>query len=121
MSVLKFELKEDHLKLLKNLNWDLKIGTNVFKLNPEHIDEELLYDPLWEEVDLILNGKTVEYDPNVPVTEFTEYPEEQIRKWTELLNELPIAFDIIMQTHSFELGWYKSKFHVRNWRKDEMA
>lgn len=31
--------------------------------------------------------------------------------------ELPTALDIILHNGNFELGTYKRKFHVRDWKK----
>jgi hypothetical protein len=47
----------------------------------------------------------------------TEYTPEQTKEWDKLISELPTALDIILYNGHFELGLYKSKYHLRDWKK----
>lgn len=114
MSVVNFELKDDHIKLLRNISWTLKYGDLVLKRPFLDDDSELLVN-VYEDVDLILNGNVYEIDAlgdQSPV-----YSEQQKLVWDNLLSELPTAMDVILYTGKFEIGMYKTKFHVRSWKK----
>jgi hypothetical protein len=71
---------------------------------------------LYEAIDLILNGKPKDVNL-LEVDEFTEYSNNQKAEWDKLYSELPIALDIILYTGKFELGKYKSRYHLRDWVK----
>lgn len=111
MSVVTFELKGDHIKLLRNLDFALYMGGN--KYNPPFVDEESeILMNIYDEIDLILNGKTDSLvdEPNI-------YSPEQKKEWDILLQELPFALDVILYTGKFEAGIYKTKYHVKSWTK----
>ena len=117
MSVLKFELKEEHVALLKSLKWGLL--ENKFIVSAEDITEDPApfgVDTLYEGMDLVLNGKPENFDP-LSSSEPRTYTEEETSKWDKLISELPTALDIILYTGSFELGTYKTKYHLRDWKK----
>ena len=117
MSVIKFELKEEHVKLLKNLRWGLL--ENKFVVSTEDITEDPApfgTDTVYEGIDLVLNGKPKEFDP-MNTNEAPTYTTEQINEWDKLISELPTALDIILFNGHFELGLYKTKFHSREWKK----
>lgn len=117
MSVIIFELKEDHIKLLKGLKWGML--NNNFIVSAENIDEDPApfgCDNLYEGMDLILNGKNESLDPfNTDV--FQTYSEEQIKEWDELYMSLPMALEIIIHIGKFETGTYKAKYHNKQWVK----
>jgi hypothetical protein len=48
---------------------------------------------------------------------FPEYSVEQKSEWDKLYSELPMALDIILYNGSFELGKYKTRYHLRDWKK----
>ena len=117
MSVIKFELKEEHVKLLKNLRWSIK-GNLIVNM---HNDGDDYIPPfgendLYEAIDVILNGKPTNFDP-FNTDEMVEYTDEQKAVWDELYNQLPTALDIVLYNGSYELGLYKTKWHLRNWVK----
>lgn len=117
MSVIKLELTETHVKLLKHLRWSVNkkgfiVGTEDDEIDPAAFGENNIYDA----IDLILNGRSPDFDP-LNTEELKVYSEEQMDAWDKLYTELPIALDIIMFNGSFELGSYKTKFHDRNWKK----
>ena len=71
-----------------------------------------------ESIDLILNGKPENFDP-LNTSELREFTSEQIKEWDKLISELPTALDIILNMYNdkFELGIYKTKYHLRDWKK----
>lgn len=120
MSVVKFELKKEHVLLLKHIEWCSK--NNIIIGTKELDDDEAPYyvpfgcDTLYEGIDLILNGRPEAFDP-LNQTEPNEYSIEQKIEWDKLYRELPTALDIILTNGHFELGTYSSKFQQRNWKK----
>ena len=117
MSVIKFELKKEHIILLKNLRWGLM--ENKFIVSTEDITEDPApfgADTIYEGIDLVLNGKPESFDP-MNSTEPKTYTTEQIAEWDKLISELPTALDIILYNGTFELGTYRTKYHIRDWKK----
>lgn len=118
MALLKFELTEDHLKLLKNLKWSINGNTNYIESigsGDEHGVSPFGGDDIIEDMYLILQGKPKDFDP---VNDDVYYiSEEYISELKQLFSELPTAMDIIMFTGKFEVGHYKTKWYDRNWIK----
>lgn len=118
MSALIFELKEEHVKLLKNLRWSIN-KDNIISGVADEVDE--IAPPfgevnIYEAIDLILNGNTSTIDPMVN-DEFPEFTTEQKTEWDLLYSQLPMALDVVLYTGSFELGTYKTRYHLRDWKK----
>lgn len=117
MSVLKVEITEEHLTLLKNLNWSLK--DNVISGVGHDGDDEIPafgQNNLYEAMALILDGKPKEFDPFNAEDE-AEYSEEFKAKCEKLYSELPLALEVILQTQTFPIGTFKAKFHDRVWKR----
>lgn len=118
MSVLKFELKEEHVKLVRQLRWSMNQENHIVAIGHDGVE----YIPpfgennLYEAIDLILHGIPEDFDP-FNTEEAKEYSEEQKAEWDKLYEELPTALDIIMYNGHFELGVYKTKWHDRQWKK----
>jgi hypothetical protein len=117
MSVLKLELKKEHIQLLSKLRWSLKDNT----ISGVGHDGEDFAPPfggnnIYEEIDLILNGMPEDFDP-FNTEEIKEYSDEQKAEWDKLYSELPTALDIILHNGNFDLGTYKTKYHDRLWKK----
>jgi len=112
MSVLKFELKEEHLKLLKHLEWEREFNGEVIITSGENPFGGFDH---YEDMGVILYGRPEDFDPfdGDPF----DWTYEQKEEMDKLLSELPLALDIVLNTQSFELGLYKTKFHVREWKK----
>jgi len=103
MSVLKFELTEKHISLVKNVNW-------------EWLGEDASKDDIYEELGLILYGKPdVPFDPTSP--DVKPYTQEQMDEMDKLHSELPRALQIMLATGEFKTGHYKTKHHDINWVK----
>lgn len=116
MALIKFELKKEHLILLKFLNWE---GVNKHKIVTS-LDEgaETPFGgiDIIEDVGVMLYGKPdVEFDPLESTT--VEYSEEQISFIREIVKELPMALEVVLFLQTFELGHYVCKWNLKNWRK----
>lgn len=117
MSVLKLELTQDHLKLLKFLRFKLNKTTNIIEgIADEEDSVPFGENNIYEAIDLILNGQPENQDP-FNDSELPTYTNEQKEVWDKLYAELPIALDIILFNGNFELGTYKTKYHDRFWKK----
>jgi DNA polymerase III delta subunit len=117
MSVLTFTLTDDHIKLIRNLRWDITKDKYIIS-SEDYLDNVPIFgtDTVYEAVDLILNGKPEEFDPLISFNDKT-FSDEQIAEWDKLISELPTALDIILYNGNFETGTYKSKYHIRDWTK----
>jgi len=96
MSVIVFELKEDHLKLLRHLRWSL--NDKNFIISTEDASEDPApfgANNLYEGIDLILNGKPADFDP-LNTEEIEVYTAEQKAHMDKLYSELPTALDIVV-------------------------
>jgi hypothetical protein len=115
MSVIKFELKEDHLKLLKHLEWEKDFNGEVIVTSGENPFGGFDH---YEDMGVILYGKPDNFDPLEPIegNPFI-WTDEQREEMDKLLSELPMALDVVLYTQSFEIGKYKTKFHDKNWKK----
>jgi len=113
MSILKFELKKEHLDLLRHINWSEMDETNVIRT----IDSPSPFggDDVHEDMGLILYGLPEGFNPLEDVE--MEYTNEQKQMMDKLLNELPMAIEVILNSNTFELGHYKTKWHYRDWKK----
>ncbi len=117
MSVIKFELTEQHVKLLKHLRWSLSADNHIIGLGHDGIE----YVPpfgennIYEAIDLILNGLPSNFDP-FNTEEYTVYSDEQKAEWDKLYSELPTALDVILFNGHFQTGNYKTKYHDRVWK-----
>jgi hypothetical protein len=116
MSVITFELKQEHIDLLKHLKWSLT--SDKFIVSAENITEDTALfgaDNTYEAIDLIFNGKPENFNPLE--TSAIVYTQEQKDKWDALIEELPMALDIVLYNGHFELGNYRTKYHIRQWKK----
>ncbi len=113
MSIIKFELKEDHLKLLKHVEWKEVTDTKDIVTNGEG-------SPFggfdhYEDMGVILYGMPEGFNPLEDTDH--EWDDEKKEEMDTLLSELPLAIEVILNTQSFEIGNFKTKFHDRNWKK----
>lgn len=126
MGLIFFELKEDHVKLLRHIKWSLI--DNVIISNQKDEDGENSISmfgnsELYETIDLILNGKPADFKPfeidpiSFTVSDVTKIDEGKRVIFDKLLSELPMALEIILYTKTFEPGTYVAKFHDRVWKK----
>ena len=118
MSVIVFELTENHVKLLKNLRWSMN-EKNIISGVGYDGDEDIPpfgENNIYDAIDLILNGLPAEFDP-LNTDELRVYSEEEKNKWDSLYAQLPTALNIILQRQSFETGIFRTKYHDINWIK----
>lgn len=132
MSLIKFEVKENHLKLLKNLQWSKTETNHILSINNFDNDdaEEIILTPfggdnLIEDIGHIIYGRP-EGEDIVPKSNDDDgesktfgYSSEQISEMTELFNGLVTALDICLYRQAFEIGHYKTESYMRNWVKYE--
>jgi len=116
MSVIKFELTEQHIALVKNLNYEA-----LFSLaNDDKVSHEgNLFgysDDTFDDVGIIIYGMPEgDFDPLSSGT--IKYTEEQKNEMGKLISELPKALQIMLQTGRFEIGQYKTRHHLVDWKK----
>lgn len=112
MSVLKFELTDKHISLLKHLEWKDLTSDNQILTNGE--ETPFGGFDYYEDMGVILYGKPKDFDP------FDGNPfnwsDEEKEEMDKLLNELPLALDVVLNTQSFEPGNYKTRFHIKDWK-----
>ena len=118
MSAIVFELKAEHVKLLKHLRWSLNDENIISGVGKEEGDVAPPFgeNSVYEAIDLILNGNNKEIDI-LTHDEFPEYSVEQKAAWDKLYSELPMALDVVLYNGHFELGTYKTRYHLRDWKK----
>ena len=117
MSTLSFTLKNEHIALLKAMNWSKE--SNMIVSAENFLDDVSPFggDNVYEDMDLILNGKPADFNP-LNTFEEKVYPTEQIAEWDKLLSEIPMALEVILKTQSFDTGDYRARYHQRhNWKK----
>ena len=110
MSVFKFELTEDHIKLVKQLKINQEIDEDAI------IDKKSPFggDSVYDDISLILFGKVNEVNLNdVGKT----YNEEEKAKFNKLAEEVITALDIILYIGSFTTGTYVTRTYERDWKK----
>jgi hypothetical protein len=111
MSVIKFELKTEHIKLVRQLNI-IKV------LEKPAIDGDRLFgdEDIYPDIDLILNGKTKDVEADTGLdNEYSLYTDVEKADMNILISELKDALDIILFTGSFEPGIYIRRSYERNW------
>lgn len=118
MSVLNFTLKQEHIALLKAINWSLHLNKFVVSAEDFSIDQSPFGgDDVYEDMDLILNGKPNDFNPAF-TDELPEISQEKKEVFDKLLLELPQALEVILRTQGFETGDYRTKYHQRfSWKK----
>jgi hypothetical protein len=119
MSILNFTLKQEHLALLRALNWSLHLNKFVVSCEDFTVDESPFGgNNIYEDMDLILNGKPDDFETLIHGDGEYNIPQEQKEEFDKLLSELPLALEVILRAQTFELGDYKAKFHQRfSWKK----
>lgn len=128
MAIKKFEIKLQHLILLKHLKFSLTDTNHIISIekHENNIDEQAFISSpfggsnLFEDMGVILYGK-----PNITITDLVKadelysYNQEQKDEMSQLLKELPTVLEIILSTQSFSIGNYKMKLHEGIWNKYE--
>lgn len=111
MSVLKFELKDAHINLIKHLTWaEIKDGV----ISTEGKTPFGGFDH-YDDMSTILYGKPEDHDPFGD--EPHQWTDEQIAEMDKLLEELPTAIEVVLNAQTFDTGNYKTKYHIRDWKR----
>jgi hypothetical protein len=129
MSLVKFEVKEDHLKLMRFLQWSQTETNHILSINNLDNDdvEEVILTPFGGD-DLIQDIGDIIYGVPEGKIDFMDedsgfgkvtYSDEQVEYMTELFNGLTTALNICLYTQSFEIGHYKRRYHDIHWEKYE--
>ena len=120
MSVITFELKEEHLKLLKFLRWRINdkrlIESTETTEEKDEAPRPFGEDNLYVGIDLILNGKPEEFNALV-AEEVKVFSKEEIDLMDKIYSELPVALEIVLFSGKFEAGTYVARFHDRQWKR----
>ena len=116
MSILKIEIRENHLKLLKHLKWSLNDKKLIVNISDEEDSTIFNENNLYDACDIILNGVPIDFDP-FNTSEIKQYSTEEKSEWDKLYSELPLVLSVILQTQSFKIGKYKCKYHDQVWKK----
>jgi len=112
MSVFKFTLTEEHIKLLKQLKVTNNDGAPCINSKKPFGNSEF-----YQDMCLILDGKTKEVGPDDEWDVDCQYTIDQKTHWDKLLEELTDALDIVLYTGTFEPGKYVTRTYDRNWIK----
>lgn len=110
MSVIKFELKDEHIKLMKALRFRMDRDYNITVTDEYGFNSPFGGSNLYEDIDVILNGKPEDFDP---MAEYKPLSEAKELEYFELFKELPNALEIVLSLGTFETGHYKRKYHDR--------
>lgn len=120
MAAIKVRITEDHLKLIKHLNWDFDLYVregDEYKLPKVNEKEPFGHGHIYGQLNLLL-GSPRELGGANDMVEYVINDELQA-KYDKLLLELPLAIDVVMYTQKFETGLYKRKSNFRDWKKIE--
>lgn len=112
MSVVKFEMKEEHIALARQLEWTMEDG--VMFADSEY-ESPFGGDDIYEDMGVIIYGMPDDFDP-MELDPFA-WTDEQKEIMDEFYKDLPTVMEIIMTTGRFEAGHYITRFGERNWRK----
>lgn len=110
MSVIKFELTEQHIAIVQNVDMVLYFRWRNL------IDKVLYEEDLYNEFGLILFGKPDgEFDPLSSVE--LDWSIDQKVQMDKIFEEFDTAHKIMLQTGTFSAGNYKTRHHDINWKK----
>ena len=104
MGKITFELTNDHINLIKNL--DFKSNSNVLVC-----DFNITGDK-YQDIEIILKGRIS--DADLTTTSY-EYNDEIKEYYDKLIEELPIALNIIIQNLTVNSGVYSRLSYQNNW------
>lgn len=120
MSVLKFTLKEEHIALLRAMNWSRQEDLIVSIENIKEDKSPFGGDDINEDMNIILYGKPKDFNPSFS-DELPQISKEKKEEFDKLLSELPMALEVILRTQSFEIGDYRARYHQRfSWKKKQL-
>jgi len=117
MAIIKFELEDKHLILLKHLDWEIiKDENKLSTLIEDGATTPFGGISLVEDIGVMLYGMPEgQFDSTNPYG--PQYTDEQEREIGRLFSELPMALEIVLFLQTFEVGVYKRKWNLKNWKK----
>lgn len=134
MSLIKFELKQEHIDLIRGLKWEAAEYPDTGRFGLPYIDPDYPFgdlmggvldeeenndeDAYLKDAAIIIYGKPEKEKDDPFDQEGPEYSEEQMEHVKELIGELYYALDIIIKTGKFEPGKYKRKNYEIEWVRD---
>ena len=114
MSIIRFNLTEEHLKLVKNLKFETIDGHLTTKDSEGDKVCAFGYESLYDEIDLIINGMPEDFDPlNTEPKTFTE---EEVSHMDSLWGDMPTVLELRCYFGTLVPGEYKRKFHDHVWK-----
>lgn len=119
MALIKFEVTDNHLKLLRQLRFH-KDGDHL--TSGDRGVDELVGTPspyggdsTVDDMGLIIFGPPKGFNPME--SDSFGWSQEQLEEIEKLKGGVPTALDICLSTGKFEAGHYKRKSYERNWTK----
>lgn len=109
MSILKFQLTEQHIALAKHMD------VPQYYHRKSHINKNLIEHDVHEEFGLILFGKP-EGEFDISSVDDITWSEEQKAQMWKLFDEMDTAIQIMFQNGEFKAGNYKAKHHIMEWQ-----
>ncbi len=121
MAKIVFEIKNEHIQLLKHLKWSLTADNKIISIETNEndvVEEHSFISDLYEEFGNILYGKpTIPIESLIKAEELYSFSQEQKDEMLQLLKELPTALEIVLSRQSFEIGKFRMKLHEGIWNK----
>ena len=117
MALIKFEIENYHLILIKYLEWEIIKDTNVISsLIEEGAESPFGGLNIIEDIGIILFGKPEgEFDPLSSYG--PQYSVEQKEIIERIWETLPKALEICCYLQKFETGVYVTKWNFKDWKK----
>jgi hypothetical protein len=114
MSVIKFELKEEHIKLIKHIVFE-KESLLSKQIKTPHDSTPWGGIDYYEDMGIILYGKPEDFDP-LDGNPFG-WSRQQKDEMESLFDEMGLAIEIVLNTQKFEPGYYKKRYHLPDWKR----
>tara|TARA_R110000796_G_scaffold162503_1_gene279269 strand:- start:11464 stop:11820 length:357 start_codon:yes stop_codon:yes gene_type:complete len=117
MALVKFEIENYHLILLKHLDWEIiKDSVKISSIIEEGSESPFGGLSVTEDVGVMLFGKPEgTFDPLSAYG--PQYTDEQKMVIARVWGELPKALEICCYIQKFEAGVYATKWNLKHWRK----
>lgn len=140
MSLYRFEITDEHLTLLKNLDWEAAEDGNTGAFGIPYLKKEAPFGdmPMGEDLDaeednsmlfsdkvikdaaMIIYGKKNDDVINDPFQkDGPEYTDEELKHVEKLVGELYLALDIVFYIGEFRTGKFVTEHYMRDWREEE--
>lgn len=115
MSVIKLEVTEDHLKLVKVLQFSRENGHLTTQSEEGGKTCAFGHEELYDEITIALKGRPTEFDPLA--TELFQHTEEEKEYMDKLWGDMDKVLELKCYYDQLVPGIYKRKYHDREWKK----